>query len=320
MNLILSIEKPDFVMLTGDQITGNNVINNATAYWAQVIAPIVEYVPSFIIMNGYPWASIFGNHDDLASGTGGTREDLMRFEIDSYARTGLCYSQFGPKHITGVSNYFIPVFPPSQHRYDGDGDGDDHINEEAPALLMYALDSGDSLCGNVSGNGCVMPDQVQWFSELAEGLREKYGNREIHSIAFVHIPLQEYMYLWNENITYGTNNDSVACQQQNTGVFAAFQKAGVSSVFCGHNHGNDFCGHYKGIRLCYGRHSGYGGYGSWERGARVIEFTLDNSGSGSASGPVVTMMKTWIRFEDGRRDDQTEQLHQPSPPYQTVCS
>eukprot|EP01027_Heterolobosea_sp_BB2_P016149 GEZU01023024.1.p1 GENE.GEZU01023024.1~~GEZU01023024.1.p1 ORF type:complete len:149 (-),score=23.06 GEZU01023024.1:90-536(-) len=51
MNLILSIEKPDFVMLTGDQITGNNVINNATAYWAQVIAPIVEYVPSFIIID-----------------------------------------------------------------------------------------------------------------------------------------------------------------------------------------------------------------------------------------------------------------------------
>jgi hypothetical protein len=40
------------------------------------------------------------------------------------------------------------------------------------------------------------------------------------------IPLQEYMYVWNENICYGTNNDSIACQAQNTGLFAASKEQG----------------------------------------------------------------------------------------------
>ena len=46
----------------------------------------------------------------------------------------------------------------------------------------------------------------------------------------------------------------------------------------------------NGINLCFGRHSGYGGYGTWTRGSRQIllsEETLGNS------------LETWIRLEDG---------------------
>lgn len=45
-----------------------------------------------------------------------------------------------------------------------------------------------------------------------------------------------------------------------------------------------------GIFLCFGRHSGYGGYGSWTRGSRQI--LLDERTLGSQT-------KTWIRLEDG---------------------
>lgn len=46
----------------------------------------------------------------------------------------------------------------------------------------------------------------------------------------------------------------------------------------------------NGLFLCFGRHSGYGGYGSWTRGARQIlldERTLDS------------YTETWVRLEDG---------------------
>ena len=62
----------------------------------------------------------------------------------------------------------------------------------------------------------------------------------------------------------------------------------------GHNHGNDFCCHAGGgLHLCYGRHTGYGGYGTWDRGARVYELSIDLGTSGSFK------WSSWVRMEDG---------------------
>lgn len=46
----------------------------------------------------------------------------------------------------------------------------------------------------------------------------------------------------------------------------------------------------NGLNLCFGRYTGYGGYGSWARGSRQIrisETTLANN-----------EVETWIRLED----------------------
>lgn len=45
----------------------------------------------------------------------------------------------------------------------------------------------------------------------------------------------------------------------------------------------------NGIDLCFGRHSGYGGYGNWMRGSRQIQLTL---------GSVGKTTETWVRLED----------------------
>jgi hypothetical protein len=76
---------------------------------------------------------------------------------------------------------------------------------------------------------------------------------------------------------------------------------GLMAVFSGHDHGDTWC--YKwnsllpgmnvkgnGINLCFGQHSGYGGYGNWIRGSRQVLVTEE-------------MLKrheveTWIRLED----------------------
>ena len=46
----------------------------------------------------------------------------------------------------------------------------------------------------------------------------------------------------------------------------------------------------NGMNLCFGRHSGYGGYGNWMRGSRQILLNEKH---------LNTKTETWIRLEDG---------------------
>ena len=54
-----------------------------------------------------------------------------------------------------------------------------------------------------------------------------------------------------------------------------------------HNHGLDWCCSYQKLWLCFARHTSYGGYGNWPRGARIIEITQQPF-----------FIKSWIRMED----------------------
>jgi hypothetical protein len=77
--------------------------------------------------------------------------------------------------------------------------------------------------------------------------------------------------------------------------------AGLRAVFSGHDHGNDWCGRWDGGGgddddddsapfLCFGRHTGYGGYGRWTRGSRQVR--LDERA-------LARGIRTWNRLEDG---------------------
>lgn len=45
----------------------------------------------------------------------------------------------------------------------------------------------------------------------------------------------------------------------------------------------------NGLKMCYGRHTGYGGYGDWARGGRQVVLRENVS---------KTPIETWIRLED----------------------
>ena len=100
----------------------------------------------------------------------------------------------------------------------------------------------------------------------------------------------------------------------------------------GHNHGNDYCCHYRNttLQLCFGRHSGYGGYGRWDRGSRIYELTIpfhvhdddddnttrvdgvanddDDYDDPSATTHNIHNMewKTWVRLESGEIIDRVD--------------
>ena len=87
----------------------------------------------------------------------------------------------------------------------------------------------------------------------------------------------------------------------NSGFFAALVEAGdVMGAFCGHDHVNDYEGELFGVRLAYGRATGFAEYGreGFPRGARVIRLYEGRR-----------RFDTWVRLEGGRPGDPPE--HRP---------
>ncbi len=51
--------------------------------------------------------------------------------------------------------------------------------------------------------------------------------------------------------------------------------------------------------LCFGKHTGYGGYGSWNRGSRIIELQFtEKNGDGNFHAANEVDVETWVRMEN----------------------
>jgi hypothetical protein len=162
----------DFVVYLGDLVTANNVaIPNATLYWDRALSPARR--------RGIPWATVFGNHDDMSfewpqewfspagvppvhcppaatmpdsscSFRGTPRMELMTAETKCDG--GLSRSSAGPEELwPGVSNYVLQVLSREK--------------EQDPALLMYFLDSGGGSYPEV-----ISAAQVRWFQSQSQFL------------------------------------------------------------------------------------------------------------------------------------------------------
>jgi hypothetical protein len=285
---ILEEEDPDLVVMTGDSVSGY-AWHGEKGWFAKKWAHLTEAM----VDHNVSWAFAFGNHDDEA--------DLNRDQITTLEKNSpLSLSQFGPSNIHGVSNYALYVYS-------------SNVSNEVPVAVLYIFDSSDTNCENVTGWGCVYPDQINWYMNLSASITKKYG-RIIPAMAFFHIPIPEFMYMWNHNTTYGILEDTgVCCFSVNTGLFSAFKQMGdVFSVHCGHDHDNDFYGYYGGILLAYGRKTGYGGYGppaGWERGARILQLH---------ESPF--SMTHWIREQNGNVvPSYSQPTHPPVASKWTSC-
>ena len=103
---------------------------------------------------------------------------------------------------------------------------------------------------------------------------------------FIHIPLVEYINLYNNKGIYGTKGEAICCQSMNTGLLGAIIEQNITQwVLCGHDHDNDYYGDYNGINLGFGRKTGHGGYGPdvFQRGARIFEVQTNGT------------INTWVR-------------------------
>ncbi|KAM1079646.1 hypothetical protein ACFX2B_014190 [Malus domestica] len=294
MSSVLDHETPEFVIYLGDVITANNIlIRNASLYWDQAISPTRA--------RGIPWASVFGNHDDAAfewpiewfsapgipkihcpvansscsgkedcSFQGTQRLEIMKNEIELNT---LSHSRYGPKGLwPSVSNYVLQVLSSE--------------DPKSAVAFLYFLDSGGGSYPEV-----ISGAQSEWFRQKA---LEINPDSSVPEIIFWHIPSRVYekvapKFGIHKPCVGSLNEEQVAPQEAEMGMMKLLaERKSAKAIFVGHNHGLDWCCPHKELWLCFARHTGYGGYGNWDRGARIVEITQKPFS-----------VKSWIRMEDG---------------------
>ncbi|OAA34146.1 hypothetical protein NOR_08640 [Metarhizium rileyi] len=317
INAVLDHETPDLVVLNGDLITGENTfLENSTSYIDQIAAPLAA--------RGLTWASTYGNHDHNfnISGAGILARETTQWPANSRTRSMVAGRD------AGVSNYYLPVYAahcrgrrnctPELVLWFFDSRGGFYAGERREDGKQVG--QPDWVDGSV----------VDWFLTTSSEMRREHG-KTVPSLAFVHIPTNASLALQTERGRHSVDehgqpgiDDDFPLAQQAQGWCAdgsngrecayggqdvPFMQAiadtpGLIGLFSGHDHGNTWCyrwdrlvpgmtvaGH--GVNLCFGQHSGYGGYGNWIRGARQVRVSVDSLRSH------VPEAETWIRTEAG---------------------
>lgn len=312
INEVLDKEDPNLVVLNGDLITGDNAfLENATIYIEQIVGPLIE--------RDLTWASAYGNHDHQYN----LSSDALLAHEQRWPNSRTQKMVPGSELDVGTSNYYLPVYGNNCTEVDAcapdlllwffDSRGGARFQERNAAGKQIGL------------KNWVDIKVVEWFQQMNAQLVNKY-QKILPSLVFVHIPTYASLAFQqsgvNPHYEPGINDDVPLapqaqgwCPDSETndgscdygGQDVPFMQAlttipGIIGVFSGHDHGDTWC--YKwdsqlpnmtvagnGVNLCFGQHSGYGGYGNWERGARQVLISKSQLGALEAD--------TWIRLESG---------------------
>jgi len=288
--------RPDMIVITGDAVSGYKWNKKDEDYfkskWQEFTAPYSKYKVRY--------AYVFGNHDIEADLTGPQIGELDKTNPFSL------YAGDPTADPMGASNYVLPVlssYPEMRNQ---------------PSFLLWMFDTRKTGCDGVENSyGCIGQSQLSWYEKTSQNYVNSKGSKT-QGVAFFHIPLPEYMNVWNLHMTYGDKTEPVACPTYNSGAFERFRNNGnIRATFCGHDHSNDYGGNYQGVELVYGRVTGYGSYGPANlRGGRVIK--LKESLENVSELPKVTF-ETYIVQEDNSIVYQGEPHWQGHKLYQTVC-
>jgi Calcineurin-like phosphoesterase len=301
---VLALEQPDLVLLTGDQLTANNVNGNATLYY-ELLCQLLEANDTNV-----PYAMTFGNHDDATfvpppsfSETTEIANTTLRSELMAYMerrvrmQPALSLSRAGPSSVFGVSNSVLNVF--------------ESATSGNIRLQIMLLDSGG---GSIPQQ--IINNQLEWYRQQ-RALRSSVS-RPVDAIAFQHIPTQQFLFVSDtedDAICQGLNGENGIAPIQNDPTLETnwlYQDMRLHFLAAGHNHGNSYCCRYTPninqtanravpLHLCFGRHSGYGGYGSWARGARVYEMTWFPEDPPSFAANIT--WRSWVRLDSGDKTD-----------------
>ncbi|MBR6568293.1 MAG: metallophosphoesterase family protein [Clostridia bacterium] len=287
IELALDKEKPDLVVLTGDQVQAyhscykTDAENKVRAVINAFITPMEE--------RNIPFCMTFGNHDDDGSVTKDT-------QIKIYSSYSGC--RFGiPRCDEDKGTYSLQIFDSAK---------------EKEIFNLYLIDSNKK-----EPDGAYSPvkkEQIEWFRKERERLKKKTG-AYLPSFVFQHIPVPEYYdtlikcpkkekgsveAFKSRNNTFwkldsktiaegGFMYESPAVPEINNGEFDALKEKGdVLGIFVGHDHINSFITRKDGIDLGYSQGAGFSTYGAGDkRGVRV--YILDEKDIRNYKSYTVTM-------------------------------
>ncbi|KAI9708291.1 MAG: purple acid phosphatase, partial [Chrysothrix sp. TS-e1954] len=278
---ILDVEKPDLIILTGDQL--HHDVSDSQSALFKVVAPIIE--------RSIPFAAVFGNHDSE-----GIHALSRTAQMSILQNLPLSLCDSGPEQIDGIGNFYLQVLAPAPSRL--------------PLSTLYLLDSHSQIRSKIFKPDYepIKQSQIDWFvnaSQAQRRVREKHDHdNPFHlSLVFLHIPLPEFGDCHLE-ILSGQRREPTESPSFNSHFYDALAKEGISAVGCGHDHVNDFCAllprqtKQDGVKvpqpgpwLCYGGCSGFGAYCSYSRKRfhrRTRVWELDTN---------IGSLKTWKRVE-----------------------
>ncbi|KAJ5105464.1 hypothetical protein NUU61_002811, partial [Penicillium alfredii] len=320
MNKVLSKEDAQLVVLNGDLISGeatNSTVSDQ--YFDDVVAPLVD--------RDLSWATTYGNHDSETNLDPWAIYKRDRNYPNSHTRSMVSAPD------AGITNYYLPVL------------ASNGTSKSTPELILWFFDSkGGSYARDSEHDSGARPNWidesvVDWFTATNANLTAHYG-KTIPSLAFFHIPANAMLAHQESRLgsrpVRGINGERVN-QQGYKGGFpydgqdrrfmeALLNTTGLMATFSGHDHDNDWCFKWddqlpgvpfpgNGIHMCYGRHSGYGGYGNAARGARQILLQ---------QGQVTKGLQTWVRLEDDSISSpsnlSTHSLHRIDTPGYSAAS
>lgn len=267
MEKAIAQEKPDLVVMTGDQIGGNMDAAQLQDYIAQMVAPLEAAQ--------VPWLVTYGNHDEDATDALAEGWNKIR-QLDYYMSFAHNINQasMSGAEATDDNGNTIAVGDMYVLIYDQKG--------EKPLYNVWALDS--NRYADQGGYDFIRHDQVAWYYETSKNLEDKYGL--LNSLMFFHIPLPEWAEMAHDALRYevaGHKFENECPSDTNSGLFAAIsERKDVRGVFVGHDHVNDYVGNYRGIFLGYDANVGFQTYGlggdenNAMRGVRVFELQADD--------------------------------------------
>lgn len=285
LNAALDSEKPDLVVLTGDQIKGYGITYKGSGDGLlQNVSSTINKIMEPITSRSIPFAVTFGNHDRQVGISNADQLEKI------YKKLPNCI--FNDENAFDAGTFNIPIYSSDANRI---------------AFNLYLIDSGTDRKGG--GYDPVSKGHIEWYKKTRDSLKQ--NDKYIPSVLFQHIPLCEYYNLLkkaaphkpksirayrthkNEFYTLGDNStgsflEPPSIPDVNTGEFDEISKNGdVLAVFVGHDHKNDFIGKYKGITMGFTPSAGFNEYGNGlNRGVRIIE--LDENNINSFSTRIVT--------------------------------
>ncbi len=266
--------KPDFIILTGDQL-------DVVGLWGKGekaeknVEIAIRRLFSVIEKHNIPYVLTFGNHDRE---TGVSNEEQA--EVYKTLKNCICFDDLNDGR-PDVGTFNVPVLS---------------TDGERVALNFFVMDTHSKTKG--VGYEGVNDKQLEWYRAVGEKLKAENGGELVPSMVFQHIPVSNIMELFKEvpkrtkgaecdfvkdnprywildeeklfhNYTYGETPSMTLGTKQ----FDAMKAQGdVFAMYFGHDHYNSFAGKVDGIDLGYCPGTGYNSYGTKHRAFRVFEF------------------------------------------------
>lgn len=250
MEKVVAEEQPQLIVLTGDNVTSAESLEEAKSHWKRLIG-ILE-------RTGVPYALLMGNHD--AESCDEIDAEILEEWICELAPH--CINYPSTVNCFGHGNKALEIL----------GEHDSTV-----AAVAYVIDSNDyprdPELARHSLYDWIHRDQIAWYESESEKYCARNGGQPLPSLAFFHICVPEYEIVAHDEHLFGHFLEPTCPAGVNTGFFAsAFMHKDIMGMFVGHDHTNDFCGIHNGIALCYGRQSGAEGMDKdTPIGARIIE-------------------------------------------------